>query len=356
MDKKATITVFASNRHSFCDQGQGLAAGFKKCGYEVNSVCMEKGKKEEAYDKCRGEVIVSVGSWRDWPIIYTELVQLKKKVFPWIVSDDRVFDYVEEINKCPVVSTTSNYCKNIFKRDGVRTDTMQIIPEGIDTDFWRPITQDEKDKFKNLFFVLRNNEKPLFLMVGGEGTSKGAQEVIKAMGKKPHLDIYYLIKAMPSENSFYAGVKEKKLIKKYSLLSNTGYIMGFFSEEIIRFLFNMCDVCMAPSRQEGFGLPHVQAMACGKPVITCHGTAAEETSLNGITGYVVSSNPFKWKNSVGTTIEGVRANIGELRTAMEKVLYDAKLREEMGKNARKHIVDNYDSERIAKIFIEKMNI
>lgn len=354
MNKKPSITIFVNSYLSFLHQGKSLAVGFKKLGYKTNVVPAKKEKIEEAYNACTGDVIISVGSWRDWPLICGGPISLGKKVFPWLVSDDKVLDFIDEMNSSPVIFTTSKFCKETFEKAGVKGELIQIIPEGIDTDFWKPVSKREQDKLKIIFPFFKNGKKIILLTIGGDGASKGVHEVLGALESLPLPDILYLIKTMPSEDAFFQGLKEKELTKKLCLNGKISHIAGNFSDEFIRFLFNICDVYVAPSRHEGFGLPHIQAMACQKPVITCKGTAAEETSSDKITGYVVSSEPATWENSSGYAVEGVKANIEELKDAIEKLALNEKLRKEMGKNARKHVLDNYDSKKIAKIFVEKM--
>lgn len=354
--KKLFITILTSGYLSFFQQGKNLAAGFKKLGYKTNTVALKKNKKEEAYKECVGDIIISVSTWRDWPLLCREPTKRKKRVFPWLVSDDKVLGFVDEINKSPVLFTTSNFCRRTFEKAGVKSNLIQVIPEGIDGDFWKPISQEEKNKTMSMLPLIENGKKVVLLTVGGDGTSKGAQEVLKALKKIPFLDFFYIIKIMPSEDGFFEGPKEKRLIKDSPLKHKASYVMGHFSDEFIRSLFNLCDIYVAPSRHEGFGLPHIEAMACQKPVITCRGTAAEETSLNGETGYVVSSRPFKWKNAAGHTVEGVRANTEELKEAIKKLIMNKELREKMGKNARKHMLENYESKKIAEMFVEKLNL
>lgn len=52
---------------------------------------------------------------------------------------------------------------------------------------------------------------------------------------------------------------------------------GYVSEENLRILYSSCEVCVYPSLYEGFGLPPLEAMACGAPVITSRIRAIEET-------------------------------------------------------------------------------
>lgn len=355
MNKNFSITILTSNYLSFLHQSRSLEVGFKKIGYKkLNIVAVNKENLEKTYKECAGDIIISVGSWRDWPFIYSEPVNLGKKVFPWIVSDDKVLSYIEEINKSPVVFTTSEYCKRTFEKSGIKKTLIEIIPEGIDSDFWKPISKKEKNEFKKIFSLPKNDKKTILLTIGGDGTSKGAQEVLNALGKIPELDIFYLIKTMAFEDAFFEGLKEKELIKKLQLKNKTNHIMGHFSDEFIRFLFNIADIYIAPSRHEGFGLPHIQAMACGKPVITCMGTAAEETSMDGVTGFVVPSHPCIWNNAAGYAVEGVMADINSLANTIKKLVLNEELRLEMGKNARKHVVKNYESKKIAEMFLKKI--
>ena len=56
--------------------------------------------------------------------------------------------------------------------------------------------------------------------------------------------------------------------------------VGFVPDEDLVGLYNACELYVFPSRCEGFGLPALEAMACGAPVI-----AADATSLPEVVGY-----------------------------------------------------------------------
>ncbi len=75
-------------------------------------------------------------------------------------------------------------------------------------------------------------------------------------------------------------------------------------------LFAACDAFVFPSLYEGFGLPPLEAMACGAPVV-CSNTS----SLPEVVGdAALCVNP---------------RNPGEIATAVERVIQDARLREEL---------------------------
>ncbi|HEX8143152.1 MAG TPA: glycosyltransferase family 1 protein [Pyrinomonadaceae bacterium] len=62
-----------------------------------------------------------------------------------------------------------------------------------------------------------------------------------------------------------AGIKDRLLL--------TGYVR----EEDLAALYSSCRVCVYPSLYEGFGLPPLEAMACGAPVITSNIQTIVET-------------------------------------------------------------------------------
>ncbi|MDA3850444.1 MAG: glycosyltransferase family 1 protein, partial [Spirochaetaceae bacterium] len=56
-------------------------------------------------------------------------------------------------------------------------------------------------------------------------------------------------------------------IKKNNLEDNI-HLLGFISEEKSIELYNGAEIFIFPSFYEGFGMPNLEAMACGTPVIT----------------------------------------------------------------------------------------
>jgi len=54
-------------------------------------------------------------------------------------------------------------------------------------------------------------------------------------------------------------------------------LTGYLSDELLRALYSSCKVFVYPSLYEGFGLPPLEAMACGAPVVASRIAAHEET-------------------------------------------------------------------------------
>ena len=61
-------------------------------------------------------------------------------------------------------------------------------------------------------------------------------------------------------------------------LSTRILFTGYISDEDLRALYSSCRVAVYPSLYEGFGLPPLEAMACGAPVITSRIPVIMETS------------------------------------------------------------------------------
>jgi glycosyltransferase involved in cell wall biosynthesis len=81
-----------------------------------------------------------------------------------------------------------------------------------------------------------------------------------------------------------------------------------------------CDVCLAPSRWEGLGLPLYEAIAFGMPAITNDAPPMNEAIHEGVNGVLVTST------ADGTARSGIPAldpDVGELRAAIERLADDS---------------------------------
>jgi len=110
------------------------------------------------------------------------------------------------------------------------------------------------------------------------------------------------------------------------------FLSGLSYEELAA-CFGHCEIFALPSRGEGFGLVYLEAMACGKPVIGGAHGGAPEVIEDGKTGYLVP-----------------HGDPGQLATAMETLLSDATLREEMGRRGKQRVENEFRFSVFAKSF------
>ena len=86
--------------------------------------------------------------------------------------------------------------------------------------------------------------------------------------------------------------------------------LGYLPDDTLAVLYRLADVFVFPSLYEGFGLPPLEAMACGAPVVT-----SSVSSLPEVTGdAAVLVDPY---------------NAASIADGVAKVLNDPALRDEM---------------------------
>jgi glycosyltransferase involved in cell wall biosynthesis len=135
------------------------------------------------------------------------------------------------------------------------------------------------------------------------------------------------------------------------------------------YLIGACDIYAAPSRLEGFGMPQVEAGACGKPVIGMRAMGMLDTLIHQKTAFLAEvaqkivvkevvlgkesgfENKHKIQFDIPRTVD-YRANVQEIAKYMLQLMNNEKLRNEMGNTARKHVVEHFDYKVVAKKFIQ----
>ena len=70
-------------------------------------------------------------------------------------------------------------------------------------------------------------------------------------------------------------------------ISDSVRLVGSIPESELIALLRTAELSIFPSTEEGFGLPVVEAAACGCPVIASTNTGASELITDGIEGFIV---------------------------------------------------------------------
>ena len=130
----------------------------------------------------------------------------------------------------------------------------------------------DETKFRPLPPPLREDKRIRLLFVGNLSRRKGADllpQILARLG-----DNFVL--------SYTSGLRSKSRLPGASNLLP----LGQPSEAELIEEYNRADIFLFPSRLEGFGLPVVEAMACGKPVVTTRASSLPELVDDGKGGFL----------------------------------------------------------------------
>lgn len=342
-------------------QGHYLVQGLRENGVEVMPCDRENGiQKEWAYLSFKPDAVIGVGFWADVPGLVHDPQQYGLVAVPWFNADGWVANYHDTLNNLPLLVTTSNWVKSTYARDGVAGDNVHVCSIGYDPKTFHPIHKsDPRIKKLRELLDIADDEK-MILTVGGDVTSKGAQEMLKALAKidKQFPKWKYVMKVWDSFSATDHGREEEELIKSLGFEDKITTLVGKFSPEFMGILINACDIYAAPSRLEGFGMIQLEAQACGKPVISINVGGPKDTIVHNKTGFLVDVDHeiklerewvYPWmgfdeqKQLEFETPKtfAYRANIDQLAKYTLMLLEDDVLREKMGHEASTHALKNF---------------
>src|SRR3989338_7824151 len=358
-------------------QGYYLAKGLEELGVQVKSC--DRGdyeRKEKLYGEFKPDVVIGIGFLGDTPDLILHPLKFGMKVAPWFNADGWVANYHETLERLPLIIATSNWVKSTYIRDGLSGNNIEFCGIGFDPEIFYP-TNEDRDNIRKQFGI-KDYEIMLFT-AGGDVTSKGAQEIFKALGKlKGKFDNWkYVLKTFPSFSADDHGRFEKELISELGLDKDKFiYISDSYPPKKMASLLNACDIYCAPSRLEGFGMIQLEAQACGKPVISINVGGPKDIILHEKTGYLVDVEHeiklesewvyehmgFDKKKRIHFPIPktfAYKANTDQLADCLLKLFNDVKLRHKMGEEAAKHALENFHYKVIAakinKIIDENIN-
>lgn len=183
--------------------------------------------------------------------------------------------------------------------------------------------------------------------------------------KNPQAVIDAYVKAFPVEDERVGLVikvnhgQEDKLLalqKKLQDYKNVYFITRNLTRKEVDSLLNTADALVSLHRSEGFGLPVAEAMALGKPVITTNWSATTEFADETCT-CPVNYRLIELEKTIGPYEKGnfwADADTSHAAEYMQKLWNDKEYREEIGRNARRHISESLTYERAAGIIKDRL--
>ena len=169
------------------------------------------------------------------------------------------------------IITVSEFSKEDISKDFNYPKEKIFVTYLASENIYKPIDKAIASSILKKQYSLSNN---YILYVGGFSPRKNILGLIKAYSKLPK-------NIRESHNLVIAGNKGKsyelykKCAEEYNV-DNHVIFPGFISMEYMPYLYNAASLFVYPSFYEGFGLPPIEAMACGVPVIASNATSIPE--------------------------------------------------------------------------------
>ncbi|MBN2090304.1 glycosyltransferase family 4 protein [candidate division KSB1 bacterium] len=169
-----------------------------------------------------------------------------------------------------VSDSTKNDLIDYFNLNGSAVSKVETIYEACESNF-QPIKDDDQiQNFKKKWKLTR----PYFLFIGEKRPHKNLVRQIEAFYQflKPiGLEFEFIIIGKSYHNYLEPEEKTRQLD-----LAGKVRFLGYVADEEIPLFYNGATAFMFASLYEGFGIPILEAMACGTPVITSNISSTQE--------------------------------------------------------------------------------
>ena len=167
-----------------------------------------------------------------------------------------------------IISVSEDATKRILENTRINPEKIKTIYHGVSKHF-RPIeNREELEKIRNKYKLPEH----FALFVGQIYPMKNVGGIIEAFFRLSRRIQHKLVIVGKPELKYK---KELALIDKYNLrdeITRTGWI----PDEDLPAFYNLAELFIFPSLYEGFGIPLLEAMACGCPIVTSNRGATRE--------------------------------------------------------------------------------
>lgn len=220
------------------------------------------------------------------------------EAFSWARRTKARLIYGASARAATLVSTVSEHSKrDITRFYGVAPHKIRVIGEGVDTAAFRPI--EDPAILANWRRQRLGEDLPCLLYVGKPTKRRNLPNLVRAfLALKAERGLPHRLILIGTGS---AGSEFTRLADE-SGLGAAIVPIDFAGHAEIVLAYNACEMLVYPSSYEGFGMPVLEAMACGTPAIALNNTAFPEFS-SGIAELLEDAEPHTLQAAMGRMLD-----------------------------------------------------
>ncbi len=175
-----------------------------------------------------------------------------------------------------IIAVSQYTAEQISNVLNVPTKKITVSYNGVGEEFYRIKSFKETLACHKLRHELKlPDDARVLLYVGSDHRRKnvtGALKVFTELRRHNH-DLYFIKVGAPGIREERARLLDR--VNRLGVKNSVKFISGVSSERLNE-LYNLADLLLYPTKFEGFGMPPLEAMSCGTPVITSNVTSLPE--------------------------------------------------------------------------------
>ena len=176
----------------------------------------------------------------------------------------------------------SRWSRDRILAHGVAPEKVAVIPQGVDGDQFRPLSQDERDATRAQLGVRAG--ETVFLNVADATADAGTDVLLRAFARSSlaGLAVRLVLRtedpsgAANTEAAIRAAAAGEPALLRPETLAAITVVPGPLEPSRLRLLYGMADCYVSPYRAKAFDAPVLEAIATGIPVIVTSGGATDD--------------------------------------------------------------------------------
>jgi len=248
-------------------------------------------------------------------IIYLERLSFKGTAYQNFGNLYRRWNVPKVIRRAAKILTVSDFeGQHILRRFPELADKLEVVPNGVSPIF-SPISRESDVATK---VIKRYQLPPKFIFfLGNMAPKKNMRRCLSA----------YASYVKQSENPLPLVLAETKKEELKAILGEIGrkeveshiLLTGYIEQSILPVFYSLASLFLYPSLRESFGMPIIEAMACGSPVITSHTSSMPEVA--GGAAHLIDPSDTE---SLTRAMTKILQNEGYRKELIQKGLINAK--------------------------------